>query len=105
MYKWKTLRGCWRIAAAIAALLAGSGVASAQHPLPGPWQHADVGNVGLAGSASISSDGDLRIEGPGSDIWGTADSFHFAYRPIEDGQIGSEYPSQDATNPFAKVGL
>ena len=48
---------------------------------------------------------DLFINGAGSDIWGTADSFHFAYRPLGDGQIASDYPSQDATNPFAKVGL
>jgi hypothetical protein len=105
MDKWKRSAGFAKTLAVLAAFLAGSGVASAQHPLPGPWQHADVGDVGLAGNATIGSDGDLFINGAGSDIWGTADSFHFAYRPIEDGQINSEPPRQDATNPFAKVGL
>src|SRR5204862_752723 len=43
--------------------------ASAQNPLPVPWQQGDVGAVGLAGSASQGPDGDLFIKGAGSDIW------------------------------------
>src|SRR5438874_1009830 len=50
------------------------GIASAQgHPIPAPWQQTDVGDVGVAGSASQGSDADLFINGAGSDIWGTAD--------------------------------
>ena len=85
------------------------GTAAAQHPVQGPWQQADVGNVGIAGSASETGDGDLIMTGAGSDIWGTADSFHFLYQPIEDGTIGSNPPTftfnSPPSNPFAKIGL
>ena len=39
---------------------------------------ADVGAVGLAGSASYCG-GQFTISGSGSDIWGTADAFQFVY--------------------------
>jgi regulation of enolase protein 1 (concanavalin A-like superfamily) len=74
-------------------------------PLQPPWRNADIGDVGLAGSASETRDGDLIVNGAGSDIWGTADSFHFVYQPMDDGEISANRPSQDATNPFAKVGI
>ena len=61
--------------------------------------------MGLAGSATEGPDGDLFINGAGSDIWDTADSFFFLYQPIEDGMIRSNSPSEDATNPHAKIGL
>ena len=55
--------------------------------LPSPWLHQDVGSVGVAGSASFSS-GVFTVAGAGSDIWGAADSFHFAYQSFAgDGQI------------------
>lgn len=77
-----------------------------QHPLAAPWQQTDVGDVGLAGSATESSDGDLSINGAGSDIWGTADSFHFVYQTMYDGEIGTNSgPSLQNTDPHAKVGL
>jgi hypothetical protein len=77
--------------------------ASAQNPLPAAWQQADVGDVGLAGSASQGPDGDLFINGAGRDVWGTSDSFHFVYQAIEDGSISSNPPSLQNTNPFAKI--
>ncbi|HXD73022.1 MAG TPA: hypothetical protein VN628_04770, partial [Vicinamibacterales bacterium] len=88
-------------------LIVTCGPASAQqgHPLPAPWQQADVGDVGLAGSAAQGSDGDLFINGAGSDIWGTPDSFHFVYQPLGDGKITSNYATLENTNPFAKIGL
>jgi len=79
--------------------------ASAGDELPAPWQGADVGAVGLSGSANQGSDGGLFINGAGSDIWGTADSFHFVYQPFLDGEIGSNPPSLENTNQFAKIGL
>src|SRR5436190_12492 len=85
-----------------------AGVASAQiggHALPAPWQQADIGDVGIAGSAFESSDGDLFINGAGSDIWGTADSFHYVYQVIEDGDISSNPLYLENTHPFAKIGL
>jgi hypothetical protein len=78
-----------------------------QFAVQGPWQQADVGNVGLAGSASETGDGDLIMNGAGSDIWGTADSFHFLYQPIEDGTIRANGPTftSNPNDPFAKIGI
>ncbi len=99
----------WRASCASALLLiVTGGAASAQTgrpPLPSPWQQADVGDVGLAGSAYQGPDADLFINGAGSDIWGTADSFHFVYQTIGDGKITSNYASLENTNPYAKIGL
>ena len=82
-----------------------AGVAFAQNPLPAPWLQTDVGDVGIPGSATQGHDGDLFINGAGSDIWGTADSFHFVYQPMYDGQIGTNGLSQQSTNPHAKIGV
>jgi hypothetical protein len=73
--------------------------------VPPPWQGVDVGDVGLAGSSSYASDGTLIVNGAGSDIWGTADSFHFVYQSFHDTTIDGDLPQQDGTNPFAKAGL
>ena len=73
-------------------------------PAPG-WFDADIGSVGQAGSASQSDD-TFTVRGGGSDIWGTSDSFNFAYTPLAgDGDIWVLARSQTATNPFAKAGV
>ena len=77
-----------------------------QRPPDPPWQQTDVGDVGIAGSATVGSDADLFINGAGSDIWGTTDSFHFVYQTMYDGEIGtSAGPSLQNTHPHAKIGL
>ena len=98
------------IAAAFTAFTLGASVAHAQHPLPAPWQHTDIGDVGLAGNATQGSDGDLFISGAGHDIWGTADSFHFMYQTIYDGEIRTNggfrlSDSPGTLDPHAKLGL
>ena len=47
-------------------------------PLPPQFANADVGAVGLAGSASFCG-GQYTISGSGADIWGTNDAFQFVY--------------------------
>src|SRR5580765_3966430 len=90
----------------LALLHTAGGTALAQHPLPAPWQHADVGDVGVPGNATQGPDGDYFVDGAGSDIWGTADSFHFMYQPMDhDGDIYAVAPDGNAKNPFAKVGI
>jgi regulation of enolase protein 1 (concanavalin A-like superfamily) len=69
-----------------------------------PWQGVDIGDVGIPGSATNSGDF-LQISGAGRDIWGTQDSFHFVYQVFLDGELDAPPPSQDGTNPFAKIGL
>ena len=46
--------------------------------LPSPWMTQDIGAPGVWGGASLNS-GVFTVTGSGADIWGTADSFRFAY--------------------------
>jgi hypothetical protein len=55
--------------------------------LPSPWLNSDIGAVGATGSASAIN-GVFTINGSGDNVWGTADSFNYAYRSwTGDGQI------------------
>src|SRR5689334_15936335 len=73
--------------------------------VPAPWQNLDVGTVGLVGSGSSSS-GIFNVKGAGSDIWGTADSFHAVAQPLSgDAQLIARVTSVQNTNTFAKAGL
>lgn len=72
-------------------------------PMPG-WYDADIGKVGQPGG-STQSDDTFRVSGAGSDIWGTADSFHFTFTTMAgDGDIAVLARSESATDPFAKAG-
>jgi hypothetical protein len=56
-------------------------------PLPNSWLDQDVGSVGVAGSASFSN-GTFTVQGGGTQIYGSADAFHFVYQPLSgDGTI------------------
>jgi hypothetical protein len=56
-------------------------------PLPAGWLDQDLGQVGLAGSATYAN-GTFTVKGAGTAIWSTADGFHFAYQPLSgDGTI------------------
>ena len=55
--------------------------------LPPPWVSQDIGGPGLAGSAWAAGSV-FTVKGSGDDIWGTSDSFHFAWRTMTgDGEI------------------
>jgi hypothetical protein len=75
--------------------------------LPTPWQTQDIGAVGLAGSASFAAaTSTYTVTGAGADIWGTADAFRYAYRPLDgDGQIVARVATEDATNVWVKAGV
>ena len=84
-----------------------SGTASPPPPssLPSPWVDQDIGAVGTAGGASFSN-GVFSVSGAGADIWGSADSFNFAFEPLSgDGQIVARVTSLANTNAFAKAGV
>ncbi|WP_216855311.1 Ig-like domain-containing protein [Paenibacillus alba] len=50
--------------------------------LPEPLGDRDIGNVKPAGSASYNPvTGRIKVQGSGSDIFGTEDAFHYVYRP------------------------
>ena len=73
--------------------------------LPPGWTHADIGSVGLAGDASFLN-GRFNLIASGTDIWGTADSCHFAATPLTgDGQIIARVVSMQYTDPWAKAGV
>src|SRR5882762_1999959 len=56
-------------------------------PLPAGWLDQDVGQVGVAGSATYSN-GTFTVSGAGTSVWSTADGFHFVYQPLSgDGTI------------------
>ena len=66
---------------------------------------ADVGVTGLAGSTSLSS-GVYTVRGAGADIYGTADSFHFASASLTgDGEIRARVASLTNTGAWAKAGV
>ena len=73
--------------------------------LPAGWANADVGSVGLAGSATYSS-GVFTVGASGADIWGAADQFHFAYQPLTgDGTITARVSGLTNTHSWAKAGV
>jgi hypothetical protein len=55
-------------------------------PPPSPWQTADIG-TNVNGSTTYSS-GTFTMTAGGSDLWSTADDFHFVYQSLTgDGEI------------------
>src|SRR5262249_19534559 len=58
-----------------------------------------------AGTATFSN-GTYTLTASGSDIWGTADHFHYVYQPLlGDGEIIARVVSETAVNPFTKAGV
>lgn len=69
------------------------------------WSDADIGAVGLSGSATIRNSR-IDVTGAGNDIWGSADAFHFAWRPLwGDGEIMARVARVDTTRPWTKAGV
>lgn len=57
---------------------------AASATLPAGWANQDIGTVSAAGSASFAAVGDSSfvVNGAGTVIGGTGDSFHYAYRSV-----------------------
>ncbi|QHT69713.1 PKD domain-containing protein [Rhodocytophaga rosea] len=73
--------------------------------LPAPWKNADVGAVGLAGSAGYSN-GTFTVKGAGYDFWTAPDNFHFVYQPISGNTtVIARIASIQNTDPNAKAGI
>ena len=65
----------------------------------------DIGATALRGNSSEAR-GIYEVHGAGADIWGGADSFHFAYTPWEgDGTIIARVSNVEKTDPWAKAGV
>ena len=71
----------------------------------GLWQDADIGSVGVNGGSAWSGT-NFTLLGSGTDIWGTADAFHFVSQNISgDGAITARVTSQMAADPWSKAGV
>ena len=69
------------------------------------WSNQDVGSVSTAGSTSTSG-GVRTVEGAGSDIWGSADAFHYVYQQVSgDVTITANVTSVENTHGWAKAGV
>ena len=74
--------------------------------VPAPWSNTDIGSTGVTGLGYTQGAAPFTIEGSGSDIWGTADAFHFVYQTLSgDGSITARVASQQNTNGAAKSGV
>jgi len=72
--------------------------------LPAPWQTADIGVVGAAGSANVVS-GVYTVKGAGN-LSGTADNLRFVYQSLSgDGEIKVRLNSVSDTGTNARVGV
>ena len=73
--------------------------------LPSPWNTADIGAVGAAGSASHAN-GTFTVAGSGADIWGTSDEFRFVYQIASgDCDIRARVATLQNTHNNAKAGV
>jgi uncharacterized repeat protein (TIGR03806 family) len=82
-----------------------SSLHTAAPTLPKGWTDVDIGNIGVSGDASFLN-GNFNLLASGSDIWETADGFHFASRALNgDGSIVARVVSVQYTDPWAKAGV
>ena len=69
------------------------------------WHDADIGAVTLSGALVLRQDA-MDVRASGQDIWGSADAFHFVWRPLwGDGEIVARVARVDATRGWAKAGV
>jgi hypothetical protein len=74
-------------------------------PLPSSWLDQDVGSSGVAGSAGYAN-GTFTVAGAGQQIYGTADAFHFVYRPLSgDGTIMARVVSLQGGSGYVAPGV
>jgi YD repeat-containing protein len=74
-------------------------------PLPSPWLDQDVGQTGIAGSATYSN-GTFVVQGGGAGLYNEADGMHFAYQTLSgNGQIVARLVSLQQNGSSAAAGL
>ena len=78
--------------------------ATAEEPL-GTWNSSDVGSPSVAGAFS-NSGGTLMLSGAGSDVWGNADQFRYAYQTVTgDVEIIARLSAFQSSDAWAKAGV
>ncbi len=75
--------------------------------LPDGWSRGDVGNVGITGDVSFDvPTAAFTMKGAGSDTWGSADSFAFAWRTMTgDGVVTARVIKIQNINVGSKAGV
>jgi hypothetical protein len=75
--------------------------------LPAGWAGQDIGSVSLPGYSGFDpASATFAVSGSGSDIWGTADQFHYAYQVLTgDGSVMARVTNNDPTDPWSKAGV
>src|SRR5258708_38918126 len=72
---------------------------------PTAWTCADIGSPALPGSQSLNGS-TWTIQAGGTDIFGTADQFHFVSQSLAaDGGVKAHVTSQTNTSSWAKAGV
>jgi hypothetical protein len=78
---------------------------SSPPPPPTVWLDQDVGQVGVAGSASYAN-GTFTVNASGQYIWNTADGMHFLYQPLSgDGTIVARVLSSQGSSTSRSAGV
>ena len=73
--------------------------------LPSGQADADIGSPAIKGSASFAQ-GTYTISAAGSDIWDTADQFHYVYQQVTgDVDVSARVASLTNTDAWAKAGV
>jgi fibronectin type 3 domain-containing protein len=73
--------------------------------LPSPWVTQDIGAVGVAGSASYSTN-TFTLTGSGTDIWLANDEFRYVYQPVSgDCTIVARVATIESVDPWSKGGV
>jgi YD repeat-containing protein len=89
----------------IAVVLCFSIDVHAQGTLPSGWSDGDIGSVSTPGSANYLN-GVFTVNGVGSEIYNTSDSFHFAYQALfGDGTIVARVVGIQGGSPYATAGV
>ena len=74
--------------------------------LPSPWASLDIGEVAGEGAAVNTAPGEWTVISGGTDIWNTADSFHFVSQQlVGNGEIIARVATEENTGTFAKAGV
>ena len=67
---------------------------------------ADIGSVGVGGSAQMNAVGGYSLSGAGADVWGTADAFRYMYDQVTgDWDIETRVGAVDAVHGWTKAGV
>jgi len=73
--------------------------------LPSPWVTANIGAVGVAGSATYTN-GLFTVKGSGANVWNAADTFFYVYQPVTGNYtISAKVLSVQNTGAHAKGGV